>query len=114
MTPVRLNRKFDAVIIHDVIEYMLTEKDLLDIFSTAVYHLNPCGVLLVELGHLQRGFKNDRTFHCTHSNDKLKYILNIKYDPDSSDTTIQCVMLCFIKTNGDLTIENGLSHYRAF
>ena len=52
MRPVRLNRKFDAVIIHDVIEYMLTEKDLLDIFSTAVYHLNPGGVLLVELGHL--------------------------------------------------------------
>ena len=46
MRTVRLGRKFDAVLVHDAISYMLNEDDLRATFATARYHLGPGGVLL--------------------------------------------------------------------
>ena len=41
MRTVRLGRKFDAVLVHDAISYMLNEDDLRATFATARYHLRP-------------------------------------------------------------------------
>ena len=47
MRTVRLGSRFDAVLIHDAISYMLTEGDLRAAFSTARAHLRVGGLLLV-------------------------------------------------------------------
>ena len=46
MRTVRLGRKFDAVLIHDAIGYMLTEDDIRAALTTAKKHLRPGGLLL--------------------------------------------------------------------
>jgi SAM-dependent methyltransferase len=47
MRTVRLNRRFDAVLVHDAISYMTTLEDLLAVFRTAAEHLDRGGVMLV-------------------------------------------------------------------
>ncbi|AKF85529.1 hypothetical protein MFUL124B02_13370 [Myxococcus fulvus 124B02] len=47
MRTVRLGRTFDAVFIHDAIEYMTTEEDLRAALLTAAEHVVPGGVVLV-------------------------------------------------------------------
>ena len=56
MRSVRLNRKFDCVVIPDSIDYMLTLDDLNQAIQTAALHLNPGGVLLIVC-------KPEETFH---------------------------------------------------
>ena len=46
MRGVRLGRDFDAVLIHDAIMYMTTERDLAEAIATAAVHLRPGGVAL--------------------------------------------------------------------
>jgi SAM-dependent methyltransferase len=46
MRTLRLGRTFDAVLIHDAIMYMTTEKDLAAAIRTAFEHLRPGGVAL--------------------------------------------------------------------
>lgn len=47
MRTVRLGRQFDAVFIHDAVEYMTTEADLRAALETAATHVRPGGVVLV-------------------------------------------------------------------
>jgi len=47
MRSVRLDRTFEAVLIHDAIMYMTTEDDLVAALKTARIHLAPDGVVLV-------------------------------------------------------------------
>lgn len=47
MRTVRLGRVFDAVFVHDAIEYMTTEADLRAALETVATHLRPGGVALV-------------------------------------------------------------------
>src|SRR5690606_2261337 len=47
MRSLRLDRRFDAVFIHDAITYMTSRADLLKAFQTAAAHLNPGGLVLV-------------------------------------------------------------------
>ena len=47
MRTVRLGRAFDAVFVHDAVEYMVTEEDLSAALATVAAHLSPGGVALV-------------------------------------------------------------------
>lgn len=47
MRTVRLGRTFDAVFVHDAVEYMTTEQDLRAALETVAAHLAPGGVALV-------------------------------------------------------------------
>ena len=47
MRTVRLDRKFDSVLVHDAIASMLSEDDLRATFTTARERLNDGGLLLV-------------------------------------------------------------------
>ena len=56
MRTVRLGRLFDAVFIHDAVEYMTTEADLRAALETAAVHLRPGGVVLVAPDATQETF----------------------------------------------------------
>ncbi|WP_257449826.1 class I SAM-dependent methyltransferase [Archangium lipolyticum] len=47
MRTVRLGRVFDAVFVHDAVDYMITEADLRAALETVATHLRPGGVALV-------------------------------------------------------------------
>ena len=57
MRTVRLDMRFDAVMIHDAVMYMTTEADLAAAFATARAHLDPGGVLVVLPDYVSETFK---------------------------------------------------------
>jgi SAM-dependent methyltransferase len=56
MRSVRLGKSFDAVLIHDAIDYMLTPADLVAALTTARAHLAPGGVVVVLPDHVAETF----------------------------------------------------------
>jgi len=57
MRTVRLGRVFDAVFVHDAVEYMTTEADLRAALETVATHLRPGGVALVAPDATQETFE---------------------------------------------------------
>ena len=107
MRSVRLNKKFDAVIIHDAISYLLTEDDLISTFETVAEHLNSGGIFVTTPKYLKETFTNNST-HCheprSDGKTELTFIEYI-HDPDPKDTMVETIMVCFIKRDGQTTVE---------
>ena len=107
MRTLRLDKKFDAVLIHDAISHMLTEHDLLAAFTTAAAHLNPGGIFVTAPDNFKETFKSPYTECCTHSNDEMDLTYcEYGYDPDPGDTTISIFFTFLIRTGKDLQIEH--------
>ena len=106
MRTVRLERKFDAVIIHDAIAYMLTEDDLRAAFRTAWEHLESGGVFITAPDWYKETFPGVSVSHNSHGNDTT-HVSYVEYDhdPDPNDTTIETIFVYFIKEGGKLRVE---------
>jgi SAM-dependent methyltransferase len=86
MRTLRLERTFDAVLVHDAIGYMLTEEDLRAAFETAFVHTRPGGAAIIspegfletfsEGTWLDEGAEGDRAIKC----------MEWFWDPDPTDT----------------------------
>lgn len=89
MRTLRLGRRFDAVFIHDAIDYMTTEADLLAALQTAAAHLRAGGLLLLAPDHVSETFVPGTD--CGGTDDEqgrgLRY-LEWTYDPDPDDTVV--------------------------
>lgn len=59
MRSLRLDETFDAVLVHDAIDYMTTEHDLAAAFETAAAHLQPSGQLLIVPDDTAESFEAD-------------------------------------------------------
>ena len=59
MREVRLGRTFDAVFVHDAIDYMTTESDLRRAIETAFAHCRPGGVAVLVPDHTEETFEPD-------------------------------------------------------
>jgi SAM-dependent methyltransferase len=86
MRSIRLQRKFDAVFIHDAICYMTSREDLARAIHTAFVHLRPGGVVLLAPDFVTETFK-PYTDHGGHDGEgrALRY-LEWVWDPDPSDS----------------------------
>ena len=86
MRSMRLGRLFDAVFVHDAIEYMTTESDLRAAMETAFVHCRSGGAALFVPDHVREAFQPD-TEHGGHDGDgrSMRY-LEWTYDPDPADT----------------------------
>ncbi len=106
MRSVRLGQTFDVVLIHDAINYMLTEADLQAAFQTARAHLKPGGVLITAPDWFQETFSGPSVQHWIQRRDDLE-VTFIEYlnDPDPQDTTIESVFFYVIKEQGQLRVE---------
>ncbi len=106
MRTVRLQRKFAAVLIHDAIDYMLSEDDLRATFATAAAHLEPGGYLLMSPDYFRDSFVSPQVYHMTSRNSdcELTYVEYV-HDPYPDDTTVEMIMTCFIRRAGKLEIE---------
>jgi SAM-dependent methyltransferase len=87
MRTLRLGRRFDAVFIHDAVDYMTTQRDLRAAIETAFVHCVPGGVALIAPDHVRETF-TPTTEHGGHggSDRSLRY-LEWTWDPDPSDET---------------------------
>jgi hypothetical protein len=89
MRSVRLGRVFDAVFIHDAIDYMTSERDLRAAFETAFVHCRPGGALLVVPDHVREGFEPSTSHggHDAPDGRGLRY-LEWTFDPDPQDSLV--------------------------
>jgi SAM-dependent methyltransferase len=87
MRTLRLGREFDAVFVHDAIDYVTTAVDLRAAMETAFVHCHPGGVALFVPDYVRETF-SPRTEHGGHDGDgrSLRY-LEWDCDPDPDDDT---------------------------
>ncbi len=106
MRSVRLGRTFRAVLIHDAINYMLTEEDLRNALATAAAHLEPGGILIMAPDHFRETFHPPHVRHSTNSDGETDFTL-VEYwwDPDPGDTVIEAMYLYLIRTKDALRVE---------
>lgn len=100
MRNVRLERKFDIVMVHDAVTYMKTEDDLLRLFDTARYHLDNDGILVMSPDHFKDCFVDNSFVSFQTIKDGI--VLNFteyNYDTDPNDTVFNC--------HFDVTVREG-------
>jgi hypothetical protein len=106
MRTIRLGRTFQAVIIHDAIDYMLTEDDLRAAFATAAAHLEAGGLLIVTPDHFRETFRDCRVSSATNSDGRRDVtFIEFDHDPDPSDTTIESIMVYIVREGGRTSFE---------
>jgi trans-aconitate methyltransferase len=87
MRTVRLGRRFDALFLHDAIDYMLTEDDLRAALMTAFEHCRPGGVAVVIPDDTAESWapSTDCGGHDGADGRAARYV-SWEWDPDPSDT----------------------------
>jgi SAM-dependent methyltransferase len=90
MRTIRLGRMFDAVLVHDAVDYVTCEADLRQVIETAFTHCRPGGMALFVPDHLAE------TFHAASggggSSDETGRQASFRewaWDPDPADDWIQ-------------------------
>ena len=106
MRTVRLGETFDAVLIHDAIDYMTTEDDLRAAFATARAHLLPGGLLLTIPDDYVETFSSPRIWHQTQRKDDAELtFVEYSWDADPNDTQVETVYVYYIQEGGELRVE---------
>jgi SAM-dependent methyltransferase len=87
MRTVRLGRVFDAVFVHDAIDYMTTERDLRQAMETAFVHCRPGGAALFAPDHVRENFRPGTEDGGEDDDGRGVRWLGWTWDPDPTDTT---------------------------
>jgi SAM-dependent methyltransferase len=90
MRTVRLGRDYDAVFVHDAIEYMLSEADLRRAVETAYAHCRPGGAVVLIPDHTAEIFAetSEQGGHDAPDGRGARY-LSWTWDPDPADTWVR-------------------------
>jgi SAM-dependent methyltransferase len=90
MRTVRLDRTFDAVFVHDAVDYMTGETDLRRAVATAFAHCRPGGVAVFVPDHTAETFEPGSDHGGTDGTDgRGARYLEWTWDPDPADTWVQ-------------------------
>ena len=110
MRSIRLNRRFDCVVIPDSIDYMVSLDELKQAVETSAFHLNPGGVLLI-VGKTEETFQNNNFAYTGEKDDIHVTLLENNFKNPYSPNTYEITMLYLIREKGKLTkyIEESLA-----
>jgi trans-aconitate methyltransferase len=87
MRTIRLDREFDAVFIHDAIDYMTSAKELAAAVETAFIHTRPGGVALFCPDHIRESFKPSTEHGGSDADGRGLRYLQWTWDPDPRDSS---------------------------
>jgi hypothetical protein len=87
MRSLRLGRSFDAVFVHDALDYMTTARDLRRALQTAFVHCMPGGLALLVPDHVRETFRPTAEHGGSDGDGRALRYLEWSYDPDEADTT---------------------------
>lgn len=110
MRDMRLGRTFDAVLICDAIDYMLSEDDAVAALTTAAAHLRPGGVVLAAPTYTRETFidgevaDDGTTIPGIAGDDDLTYFTFV-HDPDPADTSFEMILLYLIRDAATRQVE---------
>jgi SAM-dependent methyltransferase len=112
MRTVRLGRLFDAVFVHDAVDYMTTQDDLRQALATAFAHCRPGGVAVVLPDHTTEIFEpgTDHGGHDSEDGRGIRY-LEWTWDPDPADTWVHTAY-AFVLRHADGTVESSHETHR--
>jgi trans-aconitate methyltransferase len=99
MRTLRLDRTFDAVLIHDAVMYMTTEADLRAAVHTAFAHTRPGGVAIFAPDHVRETFRDIALIHGGEDGARALRCLEWTWDPDPDDDSY-CVEYAFLLREG--------------
>lgn len=98
---VRLQRTFDAVLLHDAVAYMTTLADLHAAYATAAAHLEPGGVVVTLPEEVRQRFRQHRVQDSTYSRDGCTVTtVHVDFDPDPADTWFEQTFVFLIREPG--------------
>jgi SAM-dependent methyltransferase len=90
MRTVRLGRAFDAVLVHDAVDYMTSEDDLRQVIETALAHLRPGGIALFVPDHTAESFRAATgAGGGSEPSGRQASFREWTWDPDPGDTWVQ-------------------------
>ncbi|MCZ7528731.1 MAG: class I SAM-dependent methyltransferase [Acidimicrobiia bacterium] len=106
MRTVRLGRSFDAVLVHDAVDYLTTPEDLFAAMTTAAVHCRPGGVALFVPDHVRETF-TPSTSHGGHDGDgrSLRY-LEWTHAPDPGGTTYMVDFAILLREGSTTRVEH--------
>jgi SAM-dependent methyltransferase len=105
MRTLRLGERFDAIFVHDAVDYMTTEADLAALMETARAHLHEGGVAVLLPDHARESFEPSTECGGSDAPDGrgVRY-LEWTWDPDPTDTWVQTeYSFVFREADGTLT-----------
>ena len=103
---VRLDRKFDPVLVHDVIASMLSEDDLTATFTTAREHFNDGGILLVAPDLVRDEFTDDTVLQWYNKKENIAIEIEKHIsDPYPSGTVVESLYTYTIREAGTERVE---------
>jgi SAM-dependent methyltransferase len=100
MRTIRLKREFDAVFIHDAIDYMLTLDDLRQAIETAFVHCRPGGVALFVPDETSERFRPSSGHGGHDAGDRGLRYLEWTIDPDPQDGRYTLYMSYLLREGG--------------
>lgn len=100
MRSLRLNRTFDAVLVHDAVVYMTTEEDLLAAATTAFVHTRPGGAAIIAPDLLRETFRESTQLIRGDDGARALRGLEWTWDPNTADSTY-VVDFAFLLRDGD-------------
>jgi SAM-dependent methyltransferase len=105
MRTVRLGRTFDAVLVHDAIDYMTTEDDLRQVIGTAFVHCRPGGVAVFVPDHVADTFQPySGGGGGSDASGRQASFTEWTWDPDPADDWIQAEYE-FVLRDADATVR---------
>ena len=110
MRTVRLpGQVFDAVLVHDAISYMQTERDLRAVFETARIHLRTGGLLLVAPDLVSDTFRPGMTLSWSTERDGVAIRTEeVVHDADPDDTVVESHFTYTITERGARRVEHDI------
>ncbi len=106
MRSLRLDQTFDAVLIHDAIDYLLTEDDLRRTLHNAHAHLKPGGLAFVAPTYSRETFHDGEVADDGTATDAEEVtFFSYVHDPDPADTTFEMILLYLLRDRATRKVE---------
>ncbi len=115
MRTLRLGRQFDAVFIHDAIDYILTLEDLARTAATAFVHTRPDGVAILVPDHTRETFvpSADHGGHDGDDGRSLRYLeWTLDFEPGATTTEMHFAIL--VKDAAGVRLEHDVHTFAVF
>lgn len=103
MRTLRLDRTFDAVFVHDAIDYMTSEADLRQAVESAFVHCREGGLALFVPDYVRETFTESSSQHGHDGDDRALRYLEWTFDPDPEDSSyVMAFAFLFREPDGSL------------
>ena len=101
MRTIRLGRDFDAVFVHDAVDYMTSETDLQLVIETAFAHCRPGGIAVFMPDHTAENFEPGTGYGGADGTDgSAARYLEWSWDPDPADTWMLTAYAFLLRDKG--------------